>query len=61
MASLVVAAASVDDHGATLAIVTGPGDDKIDAFAGLRDVELDCHASIVGDLCVLEDFIHVLE
>jgi hypothetical protein len=51
----------LDDHRSALAIAAGAGDDEIDAFGGLRDVEIDPHAGVVRDSSVLQYCIHVPE
>ena len=66
MASLVVALASCHCFSSTMTAVrwpslAGAGDDEIDAFAGLRDVELDRHAGVVRNAGVLQHRVHVAE
>jgi hypothetical protein len=43
------------------AIFTGAGDDKIDTFAGLRDIKLDRHPGIVRNAGIFQHRIHVSE
>ena len=49
------------DHGGALAIAADAGEDEVDAFAGLRDIEFDSYAGVVGDIGITKDRIHVAE
>ena len=51
----------LDDDSGALAIFPGAGDDEIDAFAGLRDVELDRDARVVRNPGILQNRAHVAE
>ena len=45
--------------GGALAIRAGAGDDEINTFGGLRDVELDRDSGVVRDLAIFQHLVHL--